>query len=313
MNPLISIIIPTYNRAYLISETLESVLKQTYKNWECIIVDDGSNDNTIQVVNDFLKKDSRFKFYNRPKNRAKGPNSCRNYGFELSNGDYVKWFDSDDLFTVDSIEKVIKNIKKGTDVVVSSLDYINFDGEKINKKHNFFSENLINDYMIGKITFFTFTPTWSRAFLMKQEELFDESITNLDDWDFNLRMLYVSPTITFLNLPLIKYRVHLNSLSQEIGKLNFNEIKSEIQAREKHLKLIEQNKKANILALKKFINKRYKYFFREAMVQNDKHRFFYLKNLLKKELELFYFRELVKTLFGFAFFTLFNKGYKFLK
>ena len=65
-NPLVSIIIPTYNRAHLIGETLDSVLAQTYQNWECIIVDDGSSDNTDDVVNDYVKKDPRFKYYYRP-------------------------------------------------------------------------------------------------------------------------------------------------------------------------------------------------------------------------------------------------------
>lgn len=82
-----------------------------------------------------------------------------------------------------------------------------------------------------------------KKFLEKQFELFDEKISNLDDWDFNLRMLYENPVITYIDEPLIKYRMHENSLSNEIEKLNFHEIKSEMLAREKHIKLIKQNKK----------------------------------------------------------------------
>ena len=97
MYELVSIIMPTYNRAHLIGQTLDSVLAQTYPNWECIIVDDWSTDTSDEVVGEYVKKDSRFQYYQRPKDRKKGPNSCRNYGLELSKGEFVKWFDSDDI------------------------------------------------------------------------------------------------------------------------------------------------------------------------------------------------------------------------
>ena len=95
MNPTISIIIPTYNRAELLKGTLDSVMKQTYEQWECIIVDDGSSDNTKQVVENYINKDSRFKYYERPPSLNKGANACRNYGFKQSKGSFVKWFDSE--------------------------------------------------------------------------------------------------------------------------------------------------------------------------------------------------------------------------
>src|SRR5690606_37985604 len=102
--PLVSIIIPTYNRAHLIGETLDSVLAQTYTNWECIILDDGSTDNTTEVVQGYLDKDPRFQYHHRPADRPKGANACRNYGFEVSKGEYVNWFDDDDVMFNSKIE-----------------------------------------------------------------------------------------------------------------------------------------------------------------------------------------------------------------
>ena len=84
MPDLISIIIPTYNRSHLLGETLDSVLIQTYRNWECIVVDDGSTDYTPELMEFYIRKDSRFSFYRRPEEKAKGANACRNYGFEKS-------------------------------------------------------------------------------------------------------------------------------------------------------------------------------------------------------------------------------------
>ncbi|PHQ28660.1 glycosyltransferase family 2 protein [Leeuwenhoekiella nanhaiensis] len=124
-NPLVSIIIPTYNRADLISQTLDSVLAQTYKNWECIVVDDGSTDETSEVVQRFLDKDSRFQYHHRPKNRLKGANTCRNYGFELSKGKYIQWLDSDDLIGQEKIDEQVAILEKtrGLFIATCKWDY----------------------------------------------------------------------------------------------------------------------------------------------------------------------------------------------
>ncbi len=310
---LISIIIPTFNRAHIILKTLDSISTQTYSNWECIIVDDGSIDNTEEVLLSYCSKDSRFKFFKRPSNLIKGPNSCRNFGFEVSRGEFIQWFDSDDLYFPNALEMFVKSFKDNLDVVVAKIERIDdLTFIKINE-NKIESNNLIEDYLIGKVTFYVCGPLWKRSFLNKQKELFDEEIRNLDDWDFNLRMLYQNPKIEFINIALIQYRIHSASLAHEISKLNYNEIQSELYAREKHLKLITLNKKANPKIFKAFVRDRCKYFFREALVKNDLKRFYYLKILLKKQLILNDYLGLLKALFGFAFFSVFKKGYKFLK
>ena len=86
MCPLVSIIIPNYNRADLIVETLNSIIAQTYTNWECIVVDDGSTDDSIKVIDEYSKLDPRIYLYIRPNHKRKGANSCRNYGLEMSRG-----------------------------------------------------------------------------------------------------------------------------------------------------------------------------------------------------------------------------------
>ena len=105
LTPLVSIIIPVYNRETLISETLNSIEQQTYTKWECILVDDCSKDNTPAILKSYANKDTRFKYHERPTNRQKGANACRNYGFELCESTYVNWFDSDALMNVDFIKK----------------------------------------------------------------------------------------------------------------------------------------------------------------------------------------------------------------
>jgi glycosyltransferase involved in cell wall biosynthesis len=117
--PLVSIIIPTYNRAHLIGETLDSVLSQTYHNWECIIVDDGSKDNTVEVVGEYVKKDSRFKYFHRPDEHLSGGNGDRNYGIIKSEGDFINFLDSDDYLHPLTLEDKLKFAKDNTDVIIS--------------------------------------------------------------------------------------------------------------------------------------------------------------------------------------------------
>lgn len=313
MNPLISIIIPTYNRAHLIGETLDSISNQTYHNWECIVVDDGSVDNTSDVVNEFIRRDNRFQYHQRPKQKIKGPNSCRNFGFKLSKGEYIQWFDSDDLYFDNALENYINNFDNKVDLVVAKVDKIDSVTKFKIGENRILSNSLITDYFVGKITFYVCGPLWKRSFLNIQSELFDENIMNLDDWDFNLRMLYQNPSIVFIDHPLIKYRIHENSLSKEIDKLNIDELKSEFSAREKQLKLIKINKKADIFILKIFMKDRYKYILRAALVQKHKQKKYFLKKLLIKQLDVFDYKGIYKTLLGYILFSFFNKGYRYFK
>ncbi|MFV9484356.1 glycosyltransferase family 2 protein [Christiangramia sp. ASW11-125] len=102
MNSLISIIVPTYNRSSYLRETLESVLHQSYHNWECIVVDDGSDDNTHEVVKSF--KDDRIKyFYKKHEERS----IARNFGLSEAKGVYIQFLDSDDILSKDKIEKSV--------------------------------------------------------------------------------------------------------------------------------------------------------------------------------------------------------------
>lgn len=311
MKPLISIVIPTYNRAQLLVETLDSILAQTYLNWECIIIDDESTDNT-EVAIAFYLKDNRFQYYKKPNNRPKGANACRNYGLEVSKGKWVKWFDSDDVMLPDLLENQYNAIDN-EDVSVCRILKYNFVTSNALASNQIQSQNLIEDYLTNKIAFYVSGPLWKRTFLEKQKFLFDETISNLDDWDFNLRMLYASPRIVFVDEALILYRIHKDSLSHEVGKLNREEIKSEFKAREKHIELLNHNKLVDSSILKIYMIIRYRFMLREALVAANDIKYYLLQKLLKMQLDVLNIKGICKTIFGFILFSIFNKGYKFLK
>jgi len=96
VSPLVSVLVPNFNRAGTISQTLESLLRQTYAEWECLVVDDGSTDDSLEVVRKFAESDSRIRLLSRSR-EPKGACTCRNIGVEKSRGEYVMFLDSDDI------------------------------------------------------------------------------------------------------------------------------------------------------------------------------------------------------------------------
>ena len=119
MNALVSIITPSYNSAKFIAETIQSVQNQTYSNWEMIIVDDGSSDETENVVLSIIENDNRFQFHKL--NQNSGPAVARNTGIEKASGDYMTFIDADDIWFPTFIENNIKTIQEtGIPFVFSS-------------------------------------------------------------------------------------------------------------------------------------------------------------------------------------------------
>lgn len=108
-NPLISIIIPCYNGEKFISKTLKSVLDQTYTHWETIVVNDGSTDNSAEVLEKWSEKDSRISIIHQVN---MGLSSARNSGLKIVKGDYIFFFDADDLIDFDALEDLVSYIKK---------------------------------------------------------------------------------------------------------------------------------------------------------------------------------------------------------
>jgi glycosyltransferase involved in cell wall biosynthesis len=128
---MISIIIPTYNRAKYLPRAIESVLNQHYLDWELIISDDGSTDNTENIVQGYLK-DNRIKYL---KNKNAGATAARNSGARVSKGEYITFLDSDDEAKPNWLKFFIEEIKKGEDVICCGYDYIDQNGKLI--KENF--------------------------------------------------------------------------------------------------------------------------------------------------------------------------------
>ena len=124
--PLISVIVPCYNQAQYLDECLQSVLDQTYQDWECIIVNDGSPDNTEEVAKKWLAKDSRFKYLYKDNG---GLSSARNAGIKESKGEYVLLLNPDTLVQKDTFEKCVEYMDSNPQAGSLGVKMINGKGE----------------------------------------------------------------------------------------------------------------------------------------------------------------------------------------
>lgn len=236
--PIVSIIIPTYNRAHLIGETLDSVLAQTYTNWECIVVDDGSTDDTEVLMSKYLKNDSRFHYLQRTEEYVKGANSCRHVGFLKAKGKYINWFDSDDIMHTNHLdEKIKKIVAGGYDFVVCEVArFRNENIEDLIPIKNDYCGNIIVNQFVGKITLSTPGPLWDTDFL-KKNDLYYKSDKNemgdsvLNDWVFGIKALMKSKNYDFIKKPLIFYRLHERSIYSDRLSGNSQNFKDEFVIR----------------------------------------------------------------------------------
>lgn len=190
--PLVSIIIPTYNRAHLIGETLDSVLSQTYQNWECIVVDDGSTDETEEVVQKYLKLDKRFQYAKRPDDRKPGGNAARNYGFEMSKGEYINWIDSDDLSAINHLSSHIHCHQSDNNIQVSVSNARTFEGSIKNLNESWSNITPKSDCILEMINEKVLWPiggvVWARNSIVTKSP-FKEDLSSSQEWTFHLLQL----------------------------------------------------------------------------------------------------------------------------
>ena len=189
-NEGVSVVVPTFNRAYLIKRSIDSVLKQTYKNFEILIIDDGSTDNTYDVVSTI--GDDRIKYIRYSSNQ--GAAYARNEGIKLSKYDYIAFQDSDDVWNADKLEKQMKMILESDanmGLVYCEYHYNGLNGIEgicpnrdisLSQKSGNKFPYLLTGNMIG-------TPTMLvRKEVFEKVGGFDESYSCLEDYEFALRV-----------------------------------------------------------------------------------------------------------------------------
>jgi glycosyltransferase involved in cell wall biosynthesis len=222
MKDLVSIIIPLFNAEEYVSDAINSVIHQTYSNWECIIIDDGSTDNSKTIALNFCKLDNRFKYFFQENS---GPSCARNNGLRLSKGEYLLFLDADDVLFPEMIDKVLNAFKH------SAENIIHYTGALLGEESNIFkTQSFSKPLNIGRnISFsemydkfgleFSFIPA---CILFNRKSLegikWNEKLKHSEDWELYLNILSKDFVFQFIPKNLVIYRNSNNSLSKDFNE-----------------------------------------------------------------------------------------------
>lgn len=254
--PQVSIIMATYNRAHFIQESIEAICGQTYVNWECLIIDDGSSDDSEEIIRQFLNKDHRIKFFKRTGKYKKGLPGCRNYGLDMANGKYVVFMDDDDIAHPQLLEFCIEEMEKQN---VEYCHYLRttfmgdfnrtFQEIKVYSISKLENETIVQ-MITGKLPFNSCQVLWRKSCF--DDIRYDENLMFAEEWECYSRILLNEAKGISLNKILYHARKHPHSNTGEYQQKNNIRIRSYIDAA---LQIIEN------LSKKRYFNSELKSFF----------------------------------------------------
>jgi len=270
---MISIIVPTYNREKVVTRTLESIRNQTYPEWECLVVDDKSTDNTFNVIREYIKVDGRFKLLDN--NRKKGAQGARNTGILEAQGEYVVFFDSDDIMHEDFLQKVIEKINTDqADICGSFLTVVNQNDEKIDTIAWRGYGSLHTDILKGR-TYFCNDSTLIRRQKLIDVNLLDEDCPAYQEWETHIRLSNISLYTTVEKELVDYYRGGEDTISKSTKRSILG-----------HLYILNKFKK-------EFINKAFFFYFKLCF-----EAYYNIQNMRKEDIDNYnfcisYFRKTV--------------------
>jgi glycosyltransferase involved in cell wall biosynthesis len=207
--PLVSVVLPSYNRDYIVGKAIESVLEQAYKNWELIVVDDGSTDDTKKVVENY--RDLRINYYYK---KNAGPCAARNYGIEHAGGEWITYIDSDDILLPDCLRVMVERLGQNPEAVFAiprgkrSIDL--YENGKLTKtiddSDDMPQEFTVKDMFMRNARFACLGFFHLRR-LYEEGIKWDENVDAMEDWEFMLSIGEKYPE-NFLYVPEILYDYH---------------------------------------------------------------------------------------------------------
>lgn len=227
--PEVSVVVPCYNYGHLVSETLESLQKQTFSNWECIVVDDGSTDNTKQVTANYILQDNRFRYIYQ---HNKGLSSARNTGILAARGKFIQLLDADDCIAENKLLNQVNLLKLHTEIsiVYSEVRYFNSG----NQDKYFYSLNEGNEpWMTAYSTheafctaliqnnLFAVNCALFRKEIINTCGLFNTNLKSVEDWEFWVRCSLQNALFLFDEKidSIALVRIHGNSMSQNLKRM----------------------------------------------------------------------------------------------
>ena len=217
--PKFSIIIPCYQQAKYLEECIGSLMEQSFTDFEILLVDDGSPDNTKEVALLISKKESRLQYLYKPNG---GLSSARNFGISFAKGEYLVFLDSDDTLKPHFLQHIYKELSSGFDIAITGYSYFN-DSRSIHR-----SVSISSDLKFESIIGSNICPPVSigihKSFL-ERTGLFDETLNSAEDWDLWVRFFKAGAKLSIINQDLANYRVHEHSMSRNAVRM-YNALKT---------------------------------------------------------------------------------------
>ncbi len=232
-NPLVSIIVPCFNQASFIGEALDSVLSQSYVDWQCVVIDDGSTDETETIVRSYLSRDDRFVYLKKANG---GVASARNLGIKNSSGEFILPLDGDDKLHKDYLRTAMSYFAAHpeTDLVYTQVKLFGAT-RGLNRLPAYDYQRLLFDNMIVS------TSVYRRARYDKTSGYAENMRAGLEDWEFYIRLLGPEAKVHRIDTPLFFYRIKKQSRSTEVSKGgHFPELAQQIynNNRERYLEVV---------------------------------------------------------------------------
>lgn len=227
MKEKISVIVPIYNTSKYLDKCIKSILNQTYKNFELILINDGSTDTSLSICNKYATNDKRITIINK---KNTGISDSRNIGINKANGKYISFIDSDDYIENNMFEELIKKmeyeqvdiVKCNANIYTKSNKIIHEEFGSLNNKKidNIEMKKNIYRFITNKNTINCYTP----LMLIKKDivSAFDLSLKYMEDSVFSLEVLLKAKSIYFLNENLYNYRYNHNSSSKNFSNIENN-------------------------------------------------------------------------------------------
>ncbi|GAB0155138.1 glycosyltransferase family A protein [Chryseobacterium sp. Alg-005] len=210
MKPKISIIVPCYKQAVYLDECLQSVLEQTHQDWECIVVSDGSPDNTEEVVRKWMEKDSRFQYLYKENG---GLSSARNAGIEIAKGEWILPLDADDKIGAQYVELAEKEFNKGYTIIYCEAQKFDAENEKWILPE--YSRQVLAVKNVIFCTAFFRKKDWEKV-----NGYDTRLIYGWEDWDFWISLIKNGGKVHKINQICFYYRVKKNSMIKEMSSDN---------------------------------------------------------------------------------------------
>lgn len=211
---MISVIVPVYNAEKYIERCVDSILAQTYTDWELYLIDDGSEDNSLAKIKKYEKLESRIRVIHQ---NNQGAGASRNYGLDLVSGDYVVFVDSDDYIESSYFELLSKHKE---DIVFIDVNRRDDKGnikakERLSKFKHFTKDDILRAQMTGKIFWGGVRKAVKRKLIDKYNIRYTEHKVG-EEALYSFLVLYYAETFSFIDKPVYNYEVHPNSLSQTL-------------------------------------------------------------------------------------------------